>query len=516
MSTRRAVVTLAVGLVLPGAARGQGVDRCLSMADVQLAQATVTRAELIPAGAFTPPAQTTGGQNSAALFATLPAFCRVAATLTPTSDSDIGMEVWLPTSGWNGKFQAVGNGGWMGSISYAALARALARGYAAASTDTGHRGDRASFVVGHPEKHVDFGWRAVHLTAVHAKTLVTAHYGTGPKYSYWNGCSSGGRQGLKEAQRFPSDFDGIIAGAPANNWIRQKAAVVSVNRAARQDPASAMSPAKYATLHRAVLDACDTLDGVRDGVLEDPRRCEFDPGALECRAEDTPACLTPTQVTAARAIYAAVKNPRTREQIFPGLPRGTELDWDVQAGSSPRTVAYDLFAYAVFNDPNWNHTTLDLDRDVALAERLDAEGPQVAAVDPNLKPFFDLGGKLLMYHGWADPNIVATNSIDYYERVVAALGGDPRVRESFRLFMVPGMGHCSGGEGPNVFDMLAALEAWVEQGRAPERIVASRVSDGKVVRTRPLCPYPQVARYSGTGSTDDAGSFVCAAPGRTP
>ncbi len=516
MSRRRAAVALVIGLAVPGSASAQGADRCETMGKVALRQGTVTKAQLVPAGAFAPPTPSGSGQNTAGLFASLPEFCRVAATLTPTSDSDIKAEVWLPASGWNGKFQAVGNGGWTGSISYPALARALARGYATASTDTGHKGDRASFVVGHPEKHIDFGWRAVHLTAVHAKTIIAAYYGSGPKFSYWNGCSSGGKQGLKEAQRFPADFDGIIAGAPANNWVRQKAAVVAVNRAANQDPASVIPPTKYAVVHRAVLDACDAIDGVKDGVLEDPRRCDFDPQALECQGEDVPSCLTARQVAAARAIYAAVRNPRTGELVFPGLPRGTERAWDVQAGPSPRTVAYDLFAYAVFNDPNWNHFTLDLDRDVALAEKLDAEGPQVAAVDPNLKPFFDLGGKLLMYHGWADPNIVATNSINYYERVAAALGGAGRIRGSYRLFMVPGMGHCSGGDGPNVFDMVSALEAWVEQGRGPERIVASRVTEGKVVRTRPLCPYPQVARYTGTGSTDNAANFVCAAPGSTP
>lgn len=488
---------------------------CESLAKLTLPHTTVTLATLVPAGGFTPP----GGDAPPSRgpdFTRLPAFCRIAATLAPTRDSAIGVEVWLPASGWNGRFQAVGNAGWTGSINYAALARALARGYATASTDTGHKGDRADFGVGHPEKLVDFAHRAVHLMAGHAKAVIGSYYGAPPRYSYWNGCSSGGRQGLKAAQRFPGDFDGIIAGAPANNWIRQKAAVVEVSKIVHREPDAYIPVAKYALIHRAVLEACDGLDGVEDGVLEDPRACTFDPAALLCTGEDAATCLTAKQVESARAIYAPIRNPRTAEVIFPGLPRGTELSWDVQAGPTPRTVAYDLFAYFVYENPKWDFRTLDLDRDVALAEKMDAEGPQMAAVDPNLKPFLDRGGKLLMYHGWADPNIVATNSIDYYEGVVRTLGDEVRLRDSFRLFMVPGMGHCGGGDGPNTFDMLSALEQWVEQGKPPDRIVASRVADGKVVRTRPLCPYPQVAVHSGTGSTDDAASFACTAPRRQP
>ncbi len=511
MRKRLCSLVAMTALFTPVVARAQVSDgRCEALATLALPQATITLAQPVAAGKFAPPQPASGGQNNAALFAAAPGFCRVAATLRPTSDSDIKVEVWMPLAGWNGKFQAVGNGGWSGGISYPALARALARGYASASTDTGHQGDRASFALGHPERLIDFGGRAVHLTAVHAKTVIAAYYGAGPKFSYWNGCSSGGKQGLKEAQRYAGDFDGIIAGAPANNWIRQKAAVVAVNRAARQDSEGVIPAAKYPAIHRAVLGACDEIDGVKDGILEDPRRCSFDPQVLACKGADAATCLTPKQVESARAIYGSVRNPRTGEEVFPGLPKGTELGWDVQAGPEPRTVAYDLFAYVVFKDPNWNHLTLDLDRDVALAEKIDAEGPQSAAVDPNLRPFFDRGGKLLMYHGWADPNIVATNSINYYERVAAVLGGKSAIRGSFRLFMVPGMGHCSGGDGPNVFDMMTALEAWVEHGRAPDRIVASRVTDGKVVRTRPLCPYPEVAVYTGSGSTDAAESFVCA------
>jgi feruloyl esterase len=365
---------------------------CEALAKLAIPEGKIMLAELIAAGTFVQPRTDEAPSSRASVFRDVPAFCRVAATLTPTTDSEIRVEVWMPASSWNGKFQAVGNGGWSGSISYPALGRAVARGYASASTDTGHQGGTASFAIGHPEKLIDFGYRAVHLMTIQAKALIGSYYGTAPKYSYWNGCSSGGKQGLKEAQRFPQDFDGIIAGAPANNWIRQKAAVVNVNIAVHKDPESYIPPAKYPIIHRAVLAACDALDGVKDGLIESPLACNFDPKVLECKeGGDAPDCLTPKQVVAAQTIYAAAKNPRTGEEIFPGLTRGSELSWDVQAGPEPRGVAYDLWAFVVFQDPKWNYMTLDLDRDVAKAEAMDAAGPMMAATDPNLTPFFGRG-----------------------------------------------------------------------------------------------------------------------------
>jgi len=484
---------------------------CDSLARVALPHATITATETVAAGAFKPPADA-GGGGANANDKDLPAFCRVSATLAPSSDSEIRIEVWLPSSGWNGKLQAVGNGGWSGSIGYAALGRAVARGYAAASTDTGHQGERASFAIGHPEKLTDFGYRAVHEMTVQAKTVIGSFYGNGPKYSYWNGCSSGGKQALKEAQKFPDDFDGIIAGAPANNWVHQKAANMNIQKVVHRDAESAIPAAKYPMIHQAVLDACDVLDGVKDGVLENPQICTFDPKAIECKGADGPTCLTPKQVESARAIYAPAKNPRTGDEVFPGVPRGTELSWDTPAGPEPRSSQYDHWAYVVFKNPKWDYRTIDLDRDVAFADTQDAEGATIVATDPNLAPYFTRGGKLLMYHGWADPNITPTNSVNYYGNVLRTLGGVEKVKDAIRLFMVPGMGHCNGGEGPNNFDMVSALEQWVEQGKTPERIVASRLRNGAVDRTRPLCPYPQTAQYKGAGSTDEAANFVCAAP----
>lgn len=486
---------------------------CDALAGYKAPDVTVVSATVVAPGAFVPTPPASGAQaGAAALFKGLPAFCRVVATLTPTPASSIGMEVWMPLSGWNGRFQAVGNGGWTGSISYPAMSRALARGYATASTDTGHRGDSGAFALGQPEKLIDFGWRAVHLTAVQSKAFITAYFGNGPRYSYWNGCSSGGKQGLKEAQRFPGDFDGIIAGAPANNWVNQKVAHIVVQQVVNRTADTRIPASKYPVLHAAVMQACDRLDGVADGVLEDPRTCRFDPSVLACTGADAPACLTASQVETARVLYAPVTVPRTGEFVFPGMVPGAEKSWDVQAGPEPRQTQIDLLKYVVFNDPNWDYKTFDLESGLARALKTDAEGAQSAATDPNLAPFFGRGGKLLLYHGWADPNIMAMNTINYYNSVRTALGDTRAVDESMRLFMVPGMGHCNGGDGPNNFDMLTALEQWVEQGRIPERIVASRVVGDVVTRTRPLCAFPRVARFNGTGSTDAEANFVCAIP----
>ena len=419
---------------------------CESLAALALPDTTITLAQSTPAGAFTPPA---GPLTKAgpAPFKDLPAFCRVAATLKPTKDSDIKIEVWMPASGWNGKFQAVGNGGWAGSIRYPALAAALRRGYATASTDTGHTGGTGAFALGHPEKLVDFGYRAVHEMTVQAKAIIAAFYGNGPRFSYWNGCSTGGRQGLKEAQRFPRDYDGIIAGAPANFRTHLVAGLLWVAHATLKDPASYIPLGKYPLIHNAVLDACDALDGVKDGVLEDPTRCHFDPKVLECKGDDASTCLTAPQVEAARKIYAPATNPRTGKEIFPGIAPGSELGWAALAGGPEPFVTTDHFKYVVFKDPKWDWRTLNFDSDVDLADKLD--NGTINAIDPNLKEFVGHGGKLLMYHGWSDPLIAPQNSVNYYKSVVAAMGGAGKTEGSVRLFMAPGMGHCGGGDGPN-------------------------------------------------------------------
>jgi feruloyl esterase len=471
-------------------ARVDANGSCRELAKLALPGATITAAEDVEAGAFAPPA---GGETSRAPAT---AFCRVAATLKPSSDSDIKIEVWLPASGWNGKFLAVGNGAFSGSIAYPAMATALARGYATSSTDTGHSGGSGSFGLGHPEKVIDFGWRAVHEMTVAAKQIVTQHYSTAPKFSYWNGCSAGGRQAMKEAQRFPSDFDGIIAGAPGLNWTDRAAQAMRVSTPLEKHEAARLSKNERELLHRAVVDRCDALDDVKDGLIENPKRCTFDPAALECHGAGATGCLTSAQVATAKLIYAS------------GLQPGSELGWtDLGWTASARATGLDQFRFLVFGDPKWDPQTFNFDADLPRAEKSDHD--TINALDPNLQPFLDRGGRLIQYHGWSDPQISPENSTRYYSRVAERLGAG-KLSDGYRLFMAPGMGHCGGGEGPNTFDMVTALERWVEQHQAPDRIVASHATSGRVDRTRPLCPYPQVASYRGSGSIDDAASFACA------
>jgi len=479
---------------------------CESVASLNMPNVKVTSAAEVAAGAFTPPG---GGRGGGAAFASLPPFCRVAATLTPSSDSDIKIEVWLPTSGWNGKFQGVGNGAWTGSIAYPAMAEALRRGYAVSSTDTGHVGGSASFGMGHPEKVTDFAYRSEHEMTVTGKAVVNAFYASAPKFSYWVGCSAGGRQAMKAAQMFPNDYDGIIAGSPGLDWSGRTAQAVRIAQALQKEEAR-FTPAKAQVLHTAVVNACDALDGLKDGLIENPAACKFDPAVLVCKGGEEPACLTQAQVDTAKLIYSPIVDAKTKREI-PGLAPGSELGWtDMGWSVSARATGLDHFRYLIFADPQWDVQKFDVANDVArLTEGVSGA---IDARDTNLKPFFDRGGKLLQYHGWSDPQITPLNSTAYYDRAVAANGGRSKVHSSYRLFMAPGMAHCGGGEGPNDFDELAALEQWVEQGKAPDMIQASHARDGKVDRTRPLCPYPQVASYKGSGSIDDAANFVCKQP----
>jgi len=315
------------------------------------------------------------------------------------------------------------------------------------------------------------------------------------------------KQGLKEAQRFPGDYDGIIAGAPANYWTHLVTQSLWVAQATLNDPARYVPPAKFPLINKAVLDACDRLDGVKDGLLADPSQCRFDPAALRCKGDDAPTCLTGPQAEAVGRIYSAAKNPRTGDIIFPGLAPGSELGWNALAGGpKPFSIAEDHFKFVVFKDPNWDYEILDFDRGVAHADQID--GGSINATDPNLGAFASRGGRLLMYHGWNDQLIAPQNSIDYFTSVQKAMGA-AKAAEFVRLFMAPGMTHCAGGPGPNTFDMLTLLEQWVEKGNAPTQVTASHSTNGTVDRTHPLCAYPQIAHDKGVGSIDEAASFVC-------
>ncbi len=495
-----------------------GVDpvSCDKLASAALPHAQVTRAQLVPAGRFAPSGAgiLAEGAPSFKPYSLLPEFCRVAVTLTPSSDSDIKIEVWMPASGWNGRFEGIGNGGWGGMLSVQQLAVALGRGNAVTTSDTGHTGPDGSFAFNHPEKLTDFAYRAVHDMTVQAKALVQAFYGKAPAESYWNGCSTGGRQGLKEAQRYPTDYDGIIAGDPTNDMVHMLTQHIWIAQATLKNPASYIPKDKFAVIHQAVLDACDALDGIKDGVIDDPRRCSFDPKTIQCHGDDEASCLTAAQVDAVRKIYSPAKNPRTGAEIFPGLEPGSELGWTgLASGPKPMSIPDDYFRFIVFKDPAWDFKTLDFDKDIAKAEALDHG--DMNATDPDLKTFVARGGKLLMYHGWSDPLVAPRNTVNYYEQVAQKLGGSDKAVDSVRLFMGPGMAHCAGGDGPSNFDPLNVIEAWVEQHKAPDQIIATHLANGAVDRTRPLCPYPQVAAYRGTGDMNAAASFVCTAPAKS-
>jgi feruloyl esterase len=479
--------------LLSAPVRVAAAQSCENLAGLAMPAATIVKSEIVQAGA--PP------------FNAPRAFCRVQLTMTPTSDSDIKAEVWLPLDGWNGKLQAVGNGDAAGVISYAAMTEALSRGYATSSTDTGHVGNSMEFALGHREKYVDFGYRSLHEMTLKAKAVVHEFYGTPPRRSYWNGCSQGGRQGITEAGRYPSDYDAIIAGAAAIDYMQLHAARMALNVFVHRSADSYIPPEKYPAIHLAALKACDALDGLTDGLIEDPTQCRFDPAVLLCKAGDDPSCLTPAQVETARGMYASIKDPSTGRVVSPALLQpGSELGWGRLAGPEPLRNAIEPFKYVVFNDPKWDWHLFSLAADLPRA--LLADGSIINFTDPNLKQFFDRGGKLLMYHGWADPQVTPLDSITYFNDVLQTAGESSRGK-SIQLYMEPGMNHCWGGEGPDTFDVVGVLEQWVQTGTAPARIIASHSTESVVDRTRPLCPYPQVATYKGTGSIDSAENFRC-------
>lgn len=483
---------------------------CEQLQGLALAHVTIATAESIAAGAYKPVAG--GGRGApAADYAHLPAFCRVAGTIRPTADSDIRFEVWLPASGWNGKFVGTGNGVWAGSIVQSSMAEPLVKGYATMATDDGHQGSPmdGSFAAGHPQKLVDFGYRAVHETTVAAKALIAAFYNKAPARSLFVSCSTGGRQGLMEAYRYPKDYDGISAMAPANPMVGLMVASLWTGAATMKDPASRIPPQKFALVHKAVLQACDARDGVTDGIVSD-LGCDFDPQVLQCKAADGPDCLTAPQVVALRAIYAGVHNPRTGALIYPGFEPGSEGMLPILTmGSEPFPVATSYFRDLVFQDPKWDFRTFDYDHDV---ERSLKVGHAALDVPPTgIDPFLASGRKLLLSHGMADGLIPTRSTVNFYTAMTQHAGA--KLSANTRLFLVPGMGHCGGGDGPSVIDAISAIDGWVDTGHAPQRIIASN-PPGATPRTRPLCPYPQQAVYTGHGSTDQEQNFNCKMPAR--
>jgi Tannase and feruloyl esterase len=500
-------------------------DSCTAIKDLKLPDTTITMAEAVASGDV-------DGPGLAKPLHELPPFCRVKGVLRPTADSEIHFEVWMPEKDWNSRFLGVGNGGFAGSIGYQGLAGNLRRGFATAGSDAGHQaeGEDASWAFGHPEKITDFGWRAVHLTAARAKDVIKAYYGKSAAKAYFDSCSDGGREALMEAQRFPEDYDGILAGAPANQWSRMFASGVDVSQVTTGDPRAYISAMKLPAIERAALAQCDASDGVKDGFINDPPKCHFDPSVLLCKAADSLDCLTQPQLNSLKKLYAGGVDGQGKS-IFPGYVMGDESGawgaWVLGPGpgaSSGIQYGQNYFRYMVTGDTKWNILTANVDASLAAANKETAAA--LDSTNPDLSPFSARGGKLIMYHGWNDPAISPWNSIAYYQSVQKTMGAEKA--ESFmRLYMVPGMEHCVGGPGPAAFGQLGiptgtgpkygvfdALVDWVEKDVPAKDVIATKYTpDNKVMMTRPLCPYPAIAKYKGSGDTNDAANFACTKDG---
>jgi len=527
------VVFLVVMVVLATAPLLAGASRCEDLIKLTLPNTTITMAESVPAGTFDPPDLPVGPYNAKPMINApikgLPAFCRVAGAIKPSAASNVQFEVWMPIEGWTGRYQGVGNGIFWGRVGYSALAAGLLRRNAVSSTDAGHVGGNALWALNNRQLLLDFA-SGFHYTAQVAKPIITAYYGTAAKYSYFTGCSAGGKQSLWEAQRHPEDYDGYLAGCPAHfeshlNWGHVWNGKAFLNAEGTDIGPGGIPEEKWPMIANAVLAKCDSIDGLVDGLVDNPTGCDFDPSTLLCKVADAANCLTSAQVEAIKKYYAGPVNPRTGEQIFPGYPPGVDPLWYQYLPQGLGIAQF--FQGMVFSDMKYNALKSDFDRDVARGDALVAA--ILDATNPDLTPLKTRGGKIIHWHAWQDQNIAVGSSIDYYEKVLATMGGHDNVQDFYRLFLAPGVRHCGGGDGPNFFvpnvsvplrdaqhDMLTALEQWVEKGIAPDKIIATKwVNDKReerVQRTRPLCPYPQVARYLGTGSTDDAANFSCRAP----
>jgi len=500
-------------------------SRCEELTRLNLPRITVRSATVVPTGPFRLPNARPDAAAGVGVF-NVPSFCRVIAVVRPELD----FEIWLPER-WNRKYEAVGNGGLAGTFPFNAMVGPLERGYAISSTNTGHvnaNGGDATWALGHMDRVINYGQRGVHEMALASKALLQSYYGAAPVHSYFNGCSYGGKQAMTEVQRYPDDFDGVIAGDPANWTTRhQTGSHMWITQALEGD--GWLSPAKVQVLADAVNAACDAIDGIRDGVLNDPRRCHFDPVTIQCKNGDGPDCLTGAQVEAVKKIWSG---PRDAEGqlLYPGLEPGGEagptgwLQWVTGKGPGEgghSGLGLPFMKYIAYENPAWDFRTFrytapaGLESDVEYVE--DKVGRIFDAIDPDLRPFRAHGGKLIQYHGWSDPDIPPMNSVNYYESVVRTVGGVRPgalrdTKDFYRLFMIPGMQHCQGGPGTSRFDVLSVLEQWVEQSKAPDQILAAHATNGQVDRTRPLCAYPMEAKYKGTGSTDEAANFTCALP----
>jgi pimeloyl-ACP methyl ester carboxylesterase len=499
-----------------------GVERCQALVGTRLGSATIEGAEPIARG------EHLVGVFRRLFFRVLARsplpdlsvptdFCRVTAKLRPMAGSEITAEVWLPEQ-WNGKFVATGGGGFSGGLGAAFLTlwRPLQQGYAGMANDVGHEAtDSAKFAHESRQQFVDYAYQGNHVAAEFAKALIASYYGRPASRAYFHGCSNGGRDALMAARRFPDDYDGIIAGAPAAGWTKLMTSFAWNAQAARRAPEL---EDKLQLVQDAVIARCDALDGVKDQLLENPASCRFDPADLQCKSHGAD-CLGADEVAALRKIYGGPRLP-DGTQVYAGMPvggealRGNWKDWIANDESTQAKFATEAFRWMVYGDPKWEVDRFDIARDYPKAR--ESMGSLMDSDDPDLSAFTDRGGKLLLYHGWNDAAIPAGATIDYHAALRKNLG--PVADAQVRLFMIPGMMHCGAGIGPNDYDLLRPLDSWVESGVVPARIVASEYDPralfgpapgAKVVRTRPLCPWPKVAHYDGSGSTDDAANFSC-------
>jgi feruloyl esterase len=482
---------------------------CEAIRTLSTPQTVVMSAEVVRAGVFVPPAPPSPPANPPAATARqappepIPEHCRVKLTLKPTSDSNIYSELWMPTDNWNGKLLVVGNGGFAGSIQgYGDMQIALRLGYATAATDTGHNvndGPNGMFALGHAEKIVDFAYRALHDTTVESKRLIRTMYSRPVQLSYYKGCSTGGRMGIMAATRFPDDYDGVIAGALANRHIHMHTAGFARQVVLARNPDMAISPEKAQLVSEAVMNKCDTL---HEGFLNNPEQCTFDFSTLLCKnGAESNECLTPPQLKAVEMFYGGIRN-RKGEIIFAGQMLGNPV---TPLRSNQNINVTDTVRIWAFQNSEYDWHSFDLDRDMPI---IDQKIGFVDATDPDLKKFKAHGGKLLLYAGWGDTGITPKNTVEYYSSVVKKMG-QKESDDVARLFMVPGMGHCRGGDGPDTFDTIGTLEKWREKGQAPVTMAAVNKNSGL---SRPLCAYPQYAKYKGTGELKDGANWSCVAP----
>jgi feruloyl esterase len=509
-----------------------GRQACADLSKLAVAQAEIVQAAVVEAGALD-----LHEDHPSAIYKYLPAFCRVVAIAEPSADSNIRIEVWLPLTRWNGKFFGVGNGGFAGSIGYTGLAGAVLTGAAGGGTDTGHTGGAgdAAWALGHPEKIVDFGWRGVHVMTELSKAVVHAFYSASAQHSYFSSCSDGGREALMEAQRFPADYDGILAGAPAYNWTSLVSHSALLAKELDSSAESYLPARKIPAISAAVLKACQKDEP--GAFLADPQACHFSPDTMICNGAETDTCLTPAQAASLKAIYASA-SLKDGTFMYHGQLPGGELGgggWSVWITGAVRGASADAglsqgyFRDMVYSNPKWDPMSFDLDRELKAAEA--ASAAALDAVNPDLSAFKARGGKLILYHGWNDAAISPLATVDYVKGVQQKMGAH-QTQEFVRLYLVPGMQHCAGGPGPADFgqwgpgvnpllnnaahNVTIALEDWVEKGTAPEQIIGRGNGDpsgaGKGdAFTQPICAWPKAAVYKGSGDRKDAASYACVA-----